>query len=98
MPFALLRGIEVRKGPFAILLSLILNLLAYFNHCKFYDVINDIQCSISELGQSLSDFGKAVKLLGACEGDSLGKAFAELGTKSEALSIKLQAEAGFSPL
>uniref|UniRef100_A0A803MXR7 PX domain-containing protein n=2 Tax=Chenopodium quinoa TaxID=63459 RepID=A0A803MXR7_CHEQI len=46
-----------------------------------------------ELGQSLSDFGKAVKLLGACEGDSLGKAFAELGTKSEELSIKLQAEA-----
>ncbi|XP_057549588.1 sorting nexin 1-like [Amaranthus tricolor] len=46
-----------------------------------------------ELGQSLSDFGKAVKLLGECEGDSLGKAFSELGTKSEALSIKLQAEA-----
>ncbi|CAO2839308.1 unnamed protein product [Amaranthus hypochondriacus] len=46
-----------------------------------------------ELGQSLSDFGKAVKLLGACEGDSLGKAFTELGAKSEALSIKLQAEA-----
>lgn len=46
-----------------------------------------------ELGQSLSDFGKAVKLLGACEGDSLGKAFSELGSKSEALSVKLQAEA-----
>ncbi|KAL9227698.1 hypothetical protein vseg_003354 [Gypsophila vaccaria] len=46
-----------------------------------------------ELGQSLSDFGKAVKLLGACEGESLGKAFSELGTKSEALSTKLQAEA-----
>ena len=46
----------------------------------------------AELGQSLSDFGKAVKLLGACEGDSLGKAFSELGTKSEALSVKLQAE------
>ncbi|KMT06744.1 hypothetical protein BVRB_7g159050 [Beta vulgaris subsp. vulgaris] len=46
-----------------------------------------------ELGQSLSDFGKAVKVLGACEGDSLGKAFSELGTKSESLSIKLQAEA-----
>ncbi|KAK9723510.1 hypothetical protein RND81_05G002900 [Saponaria officinalis] len=42
-----------------------------------------------ELGQSLSDFGKAVKLLGACEGESLGKAFSELGTKSEALSMKL---------
>ncbi|KAF8397932.1 hypothetical protein HHK36_016858 [Tetracentron sinense] len=46
-----------------------------------------------ELGQSLSDFGKAVKLLGACEGNSLGKAFSELGTKSEMLSIKLQNEA-----
>ncbi|KAL2928658.1 Sorting nexin 1 [Bienertia sinuspersici] len=46
-----------------------------------------------ELGQSLSEFGKAVKLLGACEGDSLGKAFAELGSKSESLSINLQAEA-----
>ncbi|KAH8504757.1 hypothetical protein H0E87_012120 [Populus deltoides] len=46
-----------------------------------------------ELGQSLSDFSKAVKLLGACEGDALGKAFSELGTKSEALSVKLQKEA-----
>ncbi|KAJ4830112.1 Sorting nexin-1 [Turnera subulata] len=46
-----------------------------------------------ELGQSLSDFGKAAKLLGACEGDALGKAFGELGTKSETLSIKLQKEA-----
>ncbi|CAL0299412.1 unnamed protein product [Lupinus luteus] len=46
-----------------------------------------------ELGQSLSDFGKAVKLLGATEGNSLGKAFSELGMKSEALSVKLQNEA-----
>ncbi|KAJ0088493.1 hypothetical protein Patl1_32625 [Pistacia atlantica] len=46
-----------------------------------------------ELGQSLSDFGKAAKLLGACEGDSLGKTFSELGVKSETLSIKLQKEA-----
>ncbi|CAA2961595.1 sorting nexin 1 [Olea europaea subsp. europaea] len=46
-----------------------------------------------ELGQSLSDFGKAVKLLGNCEGNSLGKAFSELGAKSEMLSIKLQREA-----
>lgn len=46
-----------------------------------------------ELGQSLSEFGKAVKLLGACEGDDLGKAFSELGTRSEALSIKLEKEA-----
>ncbi|MQL80718.1 hypothetical protein Taro_013164 [Colocasia esculenta] len=46
-----------------------------------------------ELGQSLSDFGKAVKLLGACEGDSLGKAFSDLGSKSELLSVKLQKEA-----
>ncbi|CAL9119249.1 sorting nexin 1-like [Musa acuminata AAA Group] len=46
-----------------------------------------------ELGQSLSDFGKAMKLLGACEGNSLGKVFSELGAKSELLSIKLQKEA-----
>lgn len=46
-----------------------------------------------ELGQSLSDFGKAVKILGACEGNGLGKAFSELGTKSEMISIKLQKEA-----
>ncbi|KAJ9695057.1 hypothetical protein PVL29_010518 [Vitis rotundifolia] len=46
-----------------------------------------------ELGQSLSDFGKAVKILGACEGNGLGKAFSELGTKSELISIKLQKEA-----
>ncbi|GMH30132.1 hypothetical protein Nepgr_031975 [Nepenthes gracilis] len=46
-----------------------------------------------ELGQSLSDFGKAVKLLGACEEDALGKAFSELGGRSEALSTKLQIEA-----
>ncbi|KAG9459074.1 hypothetical protein H6P81_003582 [Aristolochia fimbriata] len=46
-----------------------------------------------EMGQSLSDFGKAVKLLGACERDSLGKVFSELGSKSEVLSMKLQEEA-----
>ncbi|XP_008806102.1 sorting nexin 1 isoform X2 [Phoenix dactylifera] len=46
-----------------------------------------------ELGQSLADFGKAIKLLGACEGDSLGKVFSDLGSKSELLSIKLQKEA-----
>ena len=46
----------------------------------------------TELGQSLSDFGKAVKILGACEGNGLGKAFSELGTKSEMISIKLQKE------
>lgn len=46
-----------------------------------------------ELGQSLSDFGKAVKLLGACEGNALGKAFSELGVKSELISAKLQKEA-----
>ncbi|XP_076881276.1 sorting nexin 1-like isoform X2 [Bidens hawaiensis] len=46
-----------------------------------------------ELGQSLADFGKAVKLLGACERDALGTAFSELGAKSETLSIKLQREA-----
>ncbi|CAL5366213.1 unnamed protein product [Camellia sinensis] len=47
-----------------------------------------------ELGQSLSDFGKAIKLLGTCEGDALGKVFSELGAKSEILSIKLQKEVG----
>ncbi|KAF2289704.1 hypothetical protein GH714_038090 [Hevea brasiliensis] len=46
-----------------------------------------------ELGQSLSDFGKAAKLLGACEGHALGKAFSDLGTKSEVLSVRLQKEA-----
>ncbi|KAJ9181361.1 hypothetical protein P3X46_009499 [Hevea brasiliensis] len=46
-----------------------------------------------ELGQSLSDFGKAAKLLGACEGHALGKAFSDLGTKSETLSVRLQKEA-----
>lgn len=51
---------------------------------------------LSELGHSLSDFGKAAKLLGDCEGNALGKAFSDLGTKSEALSVKLQKEVGFS--
>ncbi|KAG0497281.1 hypothetical protein HPP92_001972 [Vanilla planifolia] len=46
-----------------------------------------------ELGQSLCDFGKAIKLLGNCEVESLGKAFSELGTKSEMVSLKLQKEA-----
>ncbi|XP_059306116.1 sorting nexin 1 isoform X1 [Lycium ferocissimum] len=46
-----------------------------------------------ELGESLSEFGKAVKLLGTCEDDALGKAFSELGAKSEIISIKLQKEA-----
>ncbi|XP_076899657.1 sorting nexin 1-like [Bidens hawaiensis] len=46
-----------------------------------------------ELGQSLADFGKAIKLLGACEKDDLGTAFTELGAKSEMLSVKLQREA-----
>lgn len=46
-----------------------------------------------ELGKSLSDFGNAVKLLGACEENALGKAFSELGAKSELVSAKLQKEA-----
>ncbi|KAL6614121.1 hypothetical protein ACP70R_036391 [Stipagrostis hirtigluma subsp. patula] len=46
-----------------------------------------------ELGQSLADFGKAIKLLGACEGDLMEKVFSEVGSKSEMLSIKLQREA-----
>lgn len=55
-------------------------------------------CIITELGQSLSDFGKAVKLLGECEGNALGKAFFELGAKSEVLSIHLQKEVLFELL
>lgn len=47
---------------------------------------------ISELGESLSEFGKAVKLLGTCDDDALGKAFSELGAKAEIISIKLQKE------
>lgn len=46
-----------------------------------------------ELGDSLLEFGKAVKLLGTCEDNALGKAFSELGAKSEIISIKLQKEA-----
>ncbi|KAL3536082.1 hypothetical protein ACH5RR_004543 [Cinchona calisaya] len=46
-----------------------------------------------ELGQSLSEFGKAVKLLGTCEDNALGKVFSELGVKAEIISVKLQREA-----
>lgn len=46
-----------------------------------------------ELGESLSSFGKAIKLLGSSEDNALGKAFSELGAKSELISIKLQKEA-----
>ncbi|XP_011625948.1 sorting nexin 1 isoform X2 [Amborella trichopoda] len=46
-----------------------------------------------ELGQALSDFGKAVKLLGDSEGNQLGKAFSDFGSQSEMLSFKLQKEA-----
>ncbi|XP_022132819.1 sorting nexin 1 [Momordica charantia] len=46
-----------------------------------------------ELGQALADFGKASKLLGACEENAVGKGFSELGAKSEMLSTKLQKEA-----
>lgn len=46
----------------------------------------------SELAESLSEFGKAVKLLGTCDDDALGKAFSELGAKCEIISIKLQKE------
>lgn len=48
----------------------------------------------TEYGDSLSDLGRAFKLLGACEVNALGKAFSELGTKSEAISTKLQKEVG----
>ena len=46
-----------------------------------------------ELGQSLVNFGKAVKLLGTSEGGSLGKSFSELGSQSGLLSFKLQKKA-----
>lgn len=46
-----------------------------------------------ELGQSVLEFGKAAKLLGDCEGNALGKAFSELGMKSEIISGMLQREA-----
>jgi sorting nexin-1/2 len=49
-----------------------------------------------ELGQVLSGFGKSVKLLGNCEGGSLGKAFADLGDCSDELSSKLQSQVRFS--
>jgi hypothetical protein len=49
-----------------------------------------------ELGQVLSDFGKSVKLLGNCEGGSLGKAFADLGGCADQLSFKLQNKVRFS--
>ncbi|MBA0809450.1 hypothetical protein Gohar_025101 [Gossypium harknessii] len=55
--------------------------------------LTEAQKHAYQLGQSLSGFGKAAKLLGACEGQALGKAFDELGAKSETLSIKLQEEA-----
>jgi hypothetical protein len=44
----------------------------------------------------LSDFGKSVKLLGNCEGGSLGKAFADLGGCADQLSFKLQNKVRFS--
>ncbi|KAJ7519762.1 hypothetical protein O6H91_20G054800 [Diphasiastrum complanatum] len=44
-------------------------------------------------GQALSEFGRAVKSLGDCEGGSLGKAFSGLGGRSEFLSYKLQNQA-----
>jgi hypothetical protein len=50
----------------------------------------------AELGQVLSDFGKSVKLLGNCEGGSLGKAFADLGGCADQLSFKLQNKVRFS--
>ncbi|KAG9130993.1 hypothetical protein Leryth_006748 [Lithospermum erythrorhizon] len=46
-----------------------------------------------ELGEALLNFGKAVKLLGTCDGDSLGRSFSELGAKSELISVKLEKEA-----
>ena len=67
-------------------------LLSTFHPSFCYDLCIRLFLSFmvhTDLGQSLSDFGKAVKLPGACEGNSFGKAFTELGVKSEALSVKL---------
>ncbi|KAL2613303.1 hypothetical protein R1flu_024995 [Riccia fluitans] len=46
-----------------------------------------------ELGQALSEFGKAVKSLGDCEGGPVGRAFSGLGGQSDILSVKLQLQA-----
>lgn len=70
----------------------VLQLCALFICPLFWQDRFIIQNVHAELGQSLSDFGKAVKLLGASEGNALGKAFSELGMKSEILSAKLQKE------
>lgn len=75
--------------------SFIHEIIILFFHCYTWtklNILTIVQSLHTELGQSLSDFGKAVNLLGACEGNTLGKVFSELGAKSEILSIKLQKE------
>lgn len=75
--------------------SFIHEIIILFFYCYTWtklNILTIVQSLHTELGQSLSDFGKAVNLLGACEGNALGKVFSELGAKSEILSIKLQKE------
>ncbi|KAK4348336.1 hypothetical protein RND71_031091 [Anisodus tanguticus] len=55
---------------------------------KWADLLTNLR-----VGRVFSEYGKAVKLLGTCEDDAVGKAFSELGAKSEIISIKLQKEA-----
>eukprot|EP00850_Spirogloea_muscicola_P023628 SM000373S13610 [mRNA] locus=s373:7134:18111:+ [translate_table: standard] len=47
----------------------------------------------TELGQSLTDFGVAVIMLGNTEGGALGRAFAELGNRSDMLATRSQKQA-----
>eukprot|EP00850_Spirogloea_muscicola_P018603 SM000172S03076 [mRNA] locus=s172:114953:125746:- [translate_table: standard] len=47
----------------------------------------------AELGQSLTDFGVAVIMLGNTEGGALGRAFAELGNRSDMLATRSQKQA-----
>ncbi|GFQ04877.1 sorting nexin 1 [Phtheirospermum japonicum] len=57
------------------------------------DHLTEAQKHAYRLVKRHKDFGKAVKLLANCEENALGKAFSELGAKSEILSIKLPKEA-----
>lgn len=72
--------------------SLELAFLLYSSYNGFHWIKICFKICSTELGQSLSDFGKAIKALGAHEGNSLGKALDDLGEKSETLSIRLQKE------
>jgi len=87
MQFKILVWFVVLSSVFTFCFIILCSFYPHFWQDKF--IIDYVH---TELGQSLSDFGKAVKLLGASEGNALGKAFSELGMKSEILSVKLQKE------